>query len=111
VNVELVRQVLKLRPGWDLQVATNGASALEAVRAAPPDLLLLDLHLGDMTGFDVVRALSGDPALARVPRVALSADAMPETQRRARDHGFATYLTKPLDVARLLEVLDEYLKH
>ena len=111
VNVELVRQVLKLRPGWDLQVAPNGASALEAVRAAPPDLLLLDLHLGDMTGFDVVRAISGDPALARVPRVALSADAMPETQRRARDHGFVTYLTKPLDVARLLEVLDEHLKH
>ena len=109
VNVELVRQVMALRPQWQLVVARNGAQAIELARCELPHLLLLDMHLGDMSGFDVLTALERDPALAGVPRVALSADAMPEQIRAARLHGVATYLTKPLDVAALLRCLDEYL--
>ena len=109
VNVELVRQVMALRPQWQLVVARNGAEAIELARCERPQLLLLDMHLGDMSGFDVLQALEADPALAGMPRVALSADAMPEQIRAARLHGVSTYLTKPLDVMALLRCLDDHL--
>ena len=106
VNVELVRQVMHMRPQWHLEVARCGAEALEMVRAAPPDLLLLDMHLGDMSGLDVSDALAQQADTAGIPRVALSADAMPDQIAAARERGFVDYLTKPLDVARLLALLD-----
>jgi CheY-like chemotaxis protein len=67
------------------------------------------MHLGDMTGFDLANALDQDPSLSQVPRVALSADAMPDRIHQARARGFKAYLTKPLDVLALLRNLDELL--
>jgi PAS domain S-box-containing protein len=109
VNVQLVRQILALRPGWHLKVARNGHEALALVKAEPPDLLLLDMHLGDMTGFEVDDALQAHPRTRDVTRVALSADAMPDRVHAARARGFSAYLTKPLDVVVLLRCLDELL--
>jgi PAS domain S-box-containing protein len=109
VNVELLRQVLALRPACSLSVARSGEQAIEAARARRPDLLLLDMHLGDMSGFDVTATLEADPATRGIPRVALSADAMPDRAHAARGLGFLAYLTKPLDVVQLLAVLDEQL--
>jgi len=106
VNVELVRQVMRMRPLVRLLVAHSGAQAIELVRAQRPDVLLLDMHLGDMTGIDVVMALDRDPATAGIARLALSADALPDHIRAARKFGFETYLTKPLDVSALLKSLD-----
>jgi PAS domain S-box-containing protein len=108
VNIELVREVLKLRPACELIVAGNGAQALDMAHAHPPDLFLLDMHLGDMSGFELAHKLAQDPHLADIPRVAFSADAMPDQIHRARDHGFSGYLTKPLDVRALLACVDEY---
>ncbi|MBI5334193.1 MAG: PAS domain S-box protein [Burkholderiales bacterium] len=107
VNVELVRQVMRMRPGYRLIVAHSGAQAIELTRAELPDVLLLDMHLGDMTGLDVVTALERDAATAAIPRLALSADALPDQIRAARERGFLDYLTKPLDVGALLRCLDE----
>jgi len=109
LNVELMRQVLQLRPGCVLRVARNGAEAIEIARSDTPDLLLLDMHLGDMSGFDVISALERDPVTARVPRIALSSDDQPEHMRAARTRGFFAYLTKPLNVATFLRCLDEQL--
>ena len=104
-----MRQILALRPGWHLKVARNGHEALALVKAEPPDLLLLDMHLGDMTGFEVDDALQAHPRTRDVTRVALSADAMPDRVHAARARGFSAYLTKPLDVVVLLRCLDELL--
>ncbi len=109
VNVTLVEQIVTLRPEWALRVATSGRQALVLAHELQPDLILLDMHLGDMTGFDVVTALDQDAALARIPRVALSADAMPDQLHAARLRGFKAYLTKPLDVMALLDCLDQHL--
>jgi len=106
VNIDLVRDILSMRPHCTLDVAANGRDAVRAVRERRPDLMLLDMQLGDMTGFDVVHVLDQDPLTAGVPRVALSADAMPDTMRRAQVEGFRWYLTKPLDVMALLAVVD-----
>jgi len=109
MNVELVRELMRLRPGCRLRIAHNGAQALELARAEPPDLLLLDMHLGDLTALDVKRELDTSPALAQIPCVVLSADAMPATIAAARAAGCVDYLTKPLELARFLRCLDERL--
>ncbi len=106
VNVELVRAIMTKRPGITLEVAVSGAQALDLARRDPPDLLLLDMHLGDMTGLDVARILLRDPITRRVPLVALSADAMPAQIDAALAQGFAAYLTKPIDVRALLQLID-----
>jgi CheY-like chemotaxis protein len=79
------------------------------LQADPPDLLLLDMHLGDMTGFELDDALQANPRTRDLLRVALSADAMPDRVHAARARGFSAYLTKPLDVVALLRCLDELL--
>lgn len=109
VNVLLVQEVLRMRPQWQLQVGCNGAQALALAKNQPPDLMLVDMHLGDMSGFDLADALDQDARLRKVPRVALSADAMPDRIHAAQARGFKAYLTKPLDVLALLRCLDEYL--
>ncbi len=109
INVLLVRQILELRPSWKLLVARNGAEALRMIPQVRPDLLLLDMHLGDMSGFEVAEALDRDIDARGIAKVALSADAMPDRVHEARQRGFNAYLTKPLDVAALLRCLDEQL--
>lgn len=106
VNIELVRQVMRMRPQWQLQVAYCGQDAIAMALRDPPDLLLLDMHLGDMSGLDVSNVLTRQPHTAHIPRVALSADVLPDRVREARAQGFVDYLTKPLDVGRLLRLLD-----
>jgi PAS domain S-box-containing protein len=109
MNVELVRELMRLRPAWQLVVARDGREALRLAAETRPDLLLLDMHLGDMTGLDLKRELGRDPRLANVPCVALSADAMPAPMKAAGQAGFAAYLTKPLDVGGFLACLDRWL--
>lgn len=109
VNVLLVQEVIRMRPQWQLQVGRSGAQALAMAQRHPPDLMLVDMHLGDMSGFDLADALDRDGRLRGVPRVALSADAMPDRIHAAQARGFKAYLTKPLDVMALLRCLDEYL--
>jgi signal transduction histidine kinase/CheY-like chemotaxis protein len=109
VNVMLVHEVLKLRPHWRLVVATSGERALTLAQRQRPDLLLIDMHLGDMSGLDLADALDRVETLRDVPRVALSADAMPDRIHTAKARGFKAYLTKPLDVLALLRCLDEVL--
>ncbi len=109
LNIELVRQLLLLRSGCELRIARSGREAIASARTAPPDLLLIDMHLGDMTGLDVLAALHSEPRLAGVPRIALSADALPDRVRAAREQGFDDYLTKPVDMAELLACLDRHL--
>ncbi|RZL09589.1 MAG: PAS domain S-box protein [Rubrivivax sp.] len=108
VNVELVRQVMRMRPEWHLEVALSGTEAIAMAKASPPDLLLLDMHLGDMSGMDVSDALALHAPTMGIPRVGLSADVMPDQVRAARERGFVDYLTKPLDVAKLLRLLDSF---
>ncbi len=109
MNVELVREVMRLRADCRLLVARSGREAVALAQRERPDLLLLDMHLGDMTGLDVIQHLAHDPQLAAVPAIALSADAMPAPIAAAQRAGFKAYLTKPLNVAELLRHIDEAL--
>jgi CheY-like chemotaxis protein len=108
-NVRLVEQRLRRQPAVNLTVALRGREALDIARNDPPDLVLLDLHLPDLPGEEVLRMLRRDPRTEAVPVVIVSADATPGQAERLRGEGAQEYLTKPLDVRRLLEVLRDTL--
>ncbi|HLX89281.1 MAG TPA: PAS domain S-box protein [Acidimicrobiales bacterium] len=105
-NLELVEQVLARVPGVDLQAAMTGGLGLELARENRPDLVLLDLHLPDMAGVDVLGRLRSQPATADVPVVVVSADVTPMTVRLLRAEGVHAYLTKPIDVHELLRIVE-----
>jgi CheY-like chemotaxis protein len=79
---------------------------LELAAEHDPDLILLDLHLPDMPGQEVLRRLRAEPRTAQVPVVVLSADARPTLIKELLAQGVRAFLTKPLDVKELLELLD-----
>ena len=110
VNAELVRQIVSLRPAVTLRIADSGRMALQMARARPPELMLVDMNLGDMTGLELARALRSSPVTSDIELVALSADALPEQIDAAMNDGFRDYLTKPVDFRQLLLLLDARLQ-
>jgi CheY-like chemotaxis protein len=87
----------------------QGSLGIELARTHCPDLILLDLHLPDMQGDQVLAVLRSDASTTGIPIVMLSADATDRQIRRLLDAGAVEYLTKPVDIARLLQVLDEHM--
>ncbi|MBS0447078.1 MAG: PAS domain S-box protein [Proteobacteria bacterium] len=110
VNAELVRQIVGLRPAVTLRIAENGRTALRMAHERPPELMLVDMHLGDMTGLELAHALRSSQATQQIKLVALSADALPEQIETAMSHGFENYLTKPVDFRQLLDLLDDHIR-
>ena len=97
------------RGGVRLIPAMQGRLGLELARQHRPDVILLDLHLPDISGERVLRELHADPELQRTPVIILSADATPGQVERLVAAGARAYLTKPLDVRQLLALVDETL--
>jgi len=110
VNAELVRQIVSLRPGVTLRVAESGTRALAMAQERPPDLMLVDMNLGDMNGIELANALRGSPATRDIRLFALSADALPEQIDAALRDGFRGYLTKPIEFSKLLALFDDHLQ-
>lgn len=106
VNQLVVQELVAQRPHLGLDCADDGGSGLAQARAKAPVLILLDMQLPDMDGYEVLRRLRLDPLTASIPCIALSANAMPEDIRRALDAGFADYWTKPIDFKAFLSGLD-----
>jgi PAS domain S-box-containing protein len=107
VNVLLLSAALEMRPNIELEVARNGSEALALAQATRPDVFLLDMHLGDMTGIELAQRLKKLPGLDSVPMVAVSADATPQAMQVATEAGFTAYLSKPLHLRSLLKCLDD----
>lgn len=105
-NVKLVEEIFRHRPEVTLLIAMNGAIALEIAREQRPDVVLLDLHLPDMGGEDVLRELRADARTAQMSIIVLSADATQDQVRRLLGHGANQYLTKPFDIPSLLHAVD-----
>ena len=105
-NLRLVERILARRPEVKLISAMQGSIGLELARQHQPDLILLDLHLADMQGDEILRQLGADPSTAPIPIVMISADATAEQIERLHAAGASEYLTKPIDVRKFLAFVD-----
>lgn len=108
-NLRLVERILGRRADVELIAAMDGGLGLELAREHQPDLVLLDLHLPDMSGRDVLRDLRRHPRTRQIPVVVVSADATQSQAERLTRDGAARYLTKPLDIRAFLETVDTIL--
>ncbi|MET3957830.1 PAS domain S-box-containing protein [Rhodococcus sp. OAS809] len=104
-NIELVQQVLRRRALADLVCVPTGGAGIEFARQSRPDVILLDMHLPDMEGEQVLAELKSDDRTRRIPVIVVSADALPARIDRLLDAGATAYLTKPIDVYNLVETV------
>ncbi len=102
INALLFEEALKLQQGFELKIAEDGAQALDMATAWQPEVLVLDSHLPDVTGTELLHRLRGLPALAQVPAFMCSADAQPEDVQQALAAGFRGYWAKPISIASIL---------
>jgi len=103
----LVRRTLEFTAGWEVVTAASGASGLEVARAAAPDVILVDVMMPELDGYEVCRRLKADPATAAVPVVLLTARRDLD-QRRLAEAGAAGVVSKPFqpeDLARQVRAL------
>jgi len=108
-NVTLVDQMLAERPALELMSAMQGRVGLELARQHSPDLILLDLHLPDMPGWQVLAQLKADQLTREIPVVVISADATSPQIKRLLSAGARAYLTKPIDIVEFFRMIDEAL--
>jgi len=105
-NLLLVQQLITQRGDIKLLSAINGDQGIEMARAHHPDVILMDINLPGISGFDVLHLLRKDPATASITVMALSANAMPLDVKKGLKAGFFRYLTKPIKVAEFMDELD-----
>ncbi len=108
-NVRLIEEILRRRPSIRLLPAMLGQLGLELAREHHPGLILVDLHLPDLDGHEVLLQLRADEKTRDIPVVILSADATKRELEPLLAAGARVYLTKPIGVRRLLELVDEFL--
>ncbi len=105
-NLRLVEQIIARHPDIRLLTAVNGNGGVKIARASRPDVILTDINLPDINGFEVLKILHEDPITANIPVIALSANAMPIDIGRGLKAGFFRYITKPIKVNELMESID-----
>ncbi len=104
-DLRLIEHLLASCPGVKLLRARQGEEGLETARREQPDLILLDLHLSDVPGWEVLARLRSEKATRHIPVAAVSVDAATETVERVMQAGAQAYLTKPLNVSSLYRLL------
>ncbi len=109
---EMNRDLLKRRlskKGYDIALAVDGLEGVSAASAERPDLILMDVGLPGIDGHEATRRIRAEPALARIPIIALTAHAMSADPAKAIDAGCDDYDTKPVDLPRLLAKVEALL--
>lgn len=109
-NIELVEEILTIhRPGVRLVTSLFGNKTIQLCKQYNPDLILLDLDLPDIHGYDVLKKLLANPQTKSKPVIIISADATPNQVSKLINSGAKSYLTKPLDIIQFLKSIDECL--
>ena len=105
-NMKLVEQIIARHTDINLLTAVNGYSGVEIARDSLPEVILMDINLPDINGFEALRILRADPSTAHIPVIAISANAMPLDIERGLQAGFFRYITKPIKVDEFMDALD-----
>jgi len=108
-NLLLVSQIVELQTDFNLISAHEPYLGLELVAEHQPDLILLDINLPGMNGFEVLKHLKQNEKTQAIPVIAISANAMPQDIQKALSAGFTHYVTKPIDIEKILSVVEEAL--
>ncbi|MBE0547471.1 MAG: response regulator, partial [Rubrivivax sp.] len=108
-NLRLIEAIFAHRRDIRLLTALAPGLGLELARTHRPALILLDINLPEMDGYAVMQCLREHEATRAIPVLAISANAMPRDIERGKAAGFAGYVTKPIDMVRLLGLVDELL--
>jgi PAS domain S-box-containing protein len=106
-NIALVAQLLAARPDLRLVGAPNAMRGMAMARNLLPDVVVMDINLPDISGFEVFQLLQSDPATRHIPVLALSANAMPRDVEKGLAAGFYRYITKPITVNEFMQALNE----
>ncbi|MCH8180691.1 MAG: response regulator [Proteobacteria bacterium] len=106
LNLQLIDHLLGRRPGVQLMSTMVPGEGLRLARECRPDIIMLDINLPDMDGYEVMARLRADPATSAIPVLAVTANAMPGEAARARAAGFVGYVTKPINVATLMAEIE-----
>jgi len=97
------------RKGFEVVIAVDGQAGVDMASTASPDIILMDLSLPIMDGWEATRRIKADPATQGIPVIALTAHAMKEDEQKARDAGCDDYDTKPVNLSRLLGKIEALL--
>lgn len=108
-NIALMKHVISAIGGLELHVAETGLQGLALARDLQPDVIILDINLPGMNGYEVMERLKAEPLTQSVPVLAMSASASKADLKRGREAGFFEYLTKPLNIGLLVEALERSL--
>ncbi len=106
-NMKLLRDLLQVH-GYDTLEASSGEAAVELAAANLPALVLMDVELPGIDGVEALCRLRCSPATARIPVLAVTAQAMHGDSKRFREVGFDDYVAKPVDIHELLRIVDRY---
>jgi two-component system cell cycle response regulator DivK len=98
-----------IRKGYEVLLAEDGQQGVDIANAQRPDLILMDMSLPVLDGWEATRKLKGDPATSATPVIALTAHAMNSDEQKAREAGCDDFDTKPIDLVRLLEKMERLL--
>jgi PAS domain S-box-containing protein len=105
-NMKLVEQIIARHPDISLLTAVDGNSGIEIARSAQPDVILMDINLPGINGFDALKILHEENLTTHIPVIAISANAMPRDIERGLKAGFFRYITKPIKVDEFMEALN-----
>jgi twitching motility two-component system response regulator PilG len=104
-----LESILLISKGFDVKGVSNGRAALEAVAEEKPDLILLDIMLPEIDGFEVCRQIKSDPSTRHIPVVMLTAKKSREDMVRGEKVGADWYITKPFKSAMVIETIQRFL--
>ncbi|ANA39984.1 MULTISPECIES: response regulator transcription factor [Geobacter] len=100
-----LESILLSSRGYAVAGVTDGKAALDYIAATPPDLIILDIMLPGMDGFEVCRLIKADPSTRHIPVVMLTAKKSTQDREKGMDAGAAAYVTKPFKSARIIEII------
>ena len=97
------------RKGYEIVIAVDGQAGIDMASSTTPDIILMDLSLPVIDGWEATRKIKADPATQSIPVIALTAHAMAGDEKKAREAGCDDYDTKPIDLKRLLGKIENLL--
>ncbi|WP_283745035.1 PAS domain S-box protein [Sideroxydans sp. CL21] len=109
-NLMLVEQIIENHPHVSMLSARDGNLGIALARARLPDVILMDINLPGINGFEALKILRSDPITMHIPIIALSANAMPSDIDKGLEAGFFRYLTKPIKIHEFMNALDDALE-